>query len=99
MINEERLTQVLLAPYTSEKSTRIANKYRQIIFKVLKNATKEEIKQAVELLFKVKVNAVCVCNVKGKTKMFRFMAGKRQDWKKAYIALQEGYDINFAGAE
>lgn len=98
-MNQERLTQVILTPKVSEKCTDVADKYRQFVFKVLPNATKTEIKQAVEQLFKVKVTAVNVCNVKGKQKQFKHRSGQRQDWKKAYVTLQEGDDISFVGAE
>jgi large subunit ribosomal protein L23 len=97
-MNQERLMKVLLGPVISEKATNAADKHRQVVFKVLKNATKPEIKDAVELMFKVKVDKVTVLNVKGKNKMFRFRPGKRSDWKKAYVSLAEGHDINFAGS-
>ena len=98
-MNQERLTQVILSPLVSEKCTDVADKYRQFVFKVLLDATKTEIKQAVEEFFKVKVIAVNVCNIKGKIKKFKHQPGKRQDWKKAYVTLQEGDDISFVGAE
>jgi len=97
-MKQERLLKVIVAPHISEKATNVAEKHRQFVFKVLPDATKAEIKTAIEKLFNVKVDAVRVCNVKGKTKMFKQMAGKRKDWKKAYISLQEGQDISF-GAE
>lgn len=99
-VNDERLMRVLLGPHISEKSTRIADKpKKQITFKVVVDATKNEIKHAVEKLFNVKVAAVNVNNMTGKTRNFRQRPGRRNDWKKAYVTLQEGHDINFTGAE
>ena len=98
-MNQERLMQVVLSPLVSEKCTAAADKYRQVVFKVLPDATKTEIKQAVEQLFKVKVTAINICNVKGKRKKFKHQPGQRKNWKKAYVTLQEGYDISFVGAE
>ena len=98
-MNQERLMNVLLAPHVSEKSTTAAEKGNQIVFKVASDATKQEIKAAVELLFEVNVENVQVANVKGKTKRTQRGMGRRSDWKKAYIRLKEGQDINFIGAE
>lgn len=97
-MNQERVMQVLLAPHISEKSAVLADSDRQHVFKVLPTATKAEIKQAVESLFEVKVDQVRVVNVKGKTKRFGQRNGKRSDWRKAYVKLAEGQDIDFAGA-
>lgn len=97
-MNEERLMKILVSPIISEKSTRVAEKYRQIVFKVLPDATKSEIKQAVELMFEVKVIGVQVANVQGKTKRFGSRLGRRKNFKKAYVALTEGHDIDFIGA-
>ena len=97
-MNQERIMQVLLAPHISEKSAVLADSDRQHVFKVLPTATKTEIKQAVESLFNVKVDQVRVVNVKGKTKRFGQRNGKRSDWRKAYVKLAEGQDIDFAGA-
>lgn len=94
-MNQARLMQVLLAPRDTEKSIQVADKYRQFVFKVLPNATKPEVKQAVEFLFKVKVKSVQMLVVKGKRKKFGKLQGQRSDWKKAYVGLQEGYDIKF----
>ena len=94
MSNEERLLKVLLAPYISEKATQ-AEAVRQYVFKVIVNATKAEIKKAVELLFKVKVVAVRICNVKGKVKRHGRIEGQRKGWKKAYITLQEEQSIDY----
>lgn len=98
-MNQERLMKIIVAPVVSEKSTLLADKNRQYVFKVLPSATKNEIKHAVELLFKVTVVGVQVCNVKGKKKMFHQRPGQRKSWKKAFVALKEGDDISFAGAE
>jgi len=95
MKNPERLMQVLVVPHISEKSTWLSDQYKQFVFKVLPNATKPEIKQAVEYMFKVKVKTVRVLRVKGKRKNFGRVRGKRVDWKKAYVGLHDGYDINF----
>ena len=93
---EERLMQVLLAPQISEKATYIADKNEQVVFRVASDATKPEVKAAVELLFKVEVKAVQVANVKGKEKRFGKMMGRRKGWKKAYVCLKPGQEINFA---
>lgn len=98
-MKSERLLMVLREPHTSEKTTVVADKLKQFTFKVLKTATKGEIKQAVEKLFNVKVKSVSVVNVKGKTKRFKQLAGKRSDWKKAYVSLHENYDIDFSVTE
>lgn len=97
-MNNERLMKVLLAPITSEKSTRIAEQSRHVTFRVMTDATKREIARAVELLFEVKVDAVQVLNVKGKHKRLGQRIGKRQDWRKAYVRLQPGHDIDFGGS-
>ena len=96
---EERLMQVLLAPQISEKATYIADKNEQVVFRVASDATKPEVKAAVELLFKVEVKAVQVANVKGKEKRFGKMTGRRKGWKKAYVCLKPGQEINFAAGE
>jgi large subunit ribosomal protein L23 len=90
---------VLVAPVVSEKSTRLADKHRQFVFKVVKDASKPEVRKAVELMFDVKVDAVQITNVKGKIKRSGSRLGKRSDWKKAFVTLAEGYDINYMGAE
>jgi large subunit ribosomal protein L23 len=102
--NTERLMQVLLAPVVSEKSTFVGEKSNQVVFKVAPDATKPEIKAAVELLFstkdnKVQVTRVCVSNVKGKKKRFGRMMGRRSNWKKAYVSLAAGQEINFQATE
>lgn len=93
--SEQRLMQILLAPQISEKSTFIADKHEQIAFRVASDATKPEIKDAVELMFKVEVESVQVLKVKGKAKRFGKMQGRRKDWKKAYVCLKPGQEINF----
>jgi len=98
-MNQERLLMVLQQPHTSEKSTVIADKMKQFTFRVLKTATKAEIKKAVESLFNVKVKNVSTIVVKGKTKRFRQHEGKRSDWKKAYVTLYPDYDIDFTVSE
>jgi large subunit ribosomal protein L23 len=98
-MNQERLMKVLLAPIVSEKTTRIADSARQYAFKVLPGATKPEVRKAVELMFDVKVNSVQICNMLGKVKRHGQSIGKRADWKKAYVTLAEGNDIDFMGAE
>ena len=98
-MNAERLLMVLREPHTSEKATVLAEKLKQFTFKVLTTATKLEIKLAVEHLFNVKVKNVSVLNVKGKKKRFKQMSGKRNDWKKAFVTLQEGNDIDFSVTE
>ena len=94
--NTERLMTVLLAPVVSEKGTYIADKYEQVVFRVMQNATKPEVKAAVELMFKVEVEGVQIANVKGKKKRFGTHAGRRRNWKKAYVSLKPGQEINFA---
>jgi large subunit ribosomal protein L23 len=96
--NLYQLTRVLEAPVISEKSTVAAEKDKQIVFKVQRNATKKQVKSAVELMFNVEVDAVRVLNVKGKQKRFGRSLGQRSDWKKAYVKLKSGHDIEFATA-
>lgn len=94
-MNQERLMQVLLAPQISEKATFVADKYEQVIFRVVSDATKPEVKGAVELLFKVTVKSVQIANVKGKHKKFGRSMGRRKSWKKAYVCLNAGQEIHF----
>lgn len=94
-MNQERLLQVLLAPQISEKATYVADKNNQVIFRVAADASKPEIKAAVELLFKVEVQSVQVANVKGKVKRFRQTLGQRKGWKKAFVCLKPGQELNF----
>ena len=98
-LRQERLLTVIRGPHLSEKSHMAAEK-NQVVLKVRTDATKKEVKQAVELLFEVKVDAVQVVNVKGKTKRFQQAKGRRNDWKKAYVKLAEGSSVEeFFGAE
>jgi large subunit ribosomal protein L23 len=98
MIREERLLKVLKAPHISEKSTMVAEKLNTIVFKVATDASKAEIKAAVEKLFEVKVEAVRTLNVVGKTKRTGSRMGRRSDWKKAYVTLEADHQIDFFGA-
>lgn len=98
-LNQERLMQVILAPQVSEKSTYVADKNEQVVFRVVGDATKPEIKAAVELMFGVQVDGVQVLNVKGKVKRSGKVMGRRKDWKKAYVALKPGQEINFVAGE
>lgn len=95
--DEGRLMQVLVAPIVSEKATMAAEKSNAVLFKVLRDATKPEIKAAVELMFKVKVAGVSVLNQKGKTKRFGKSIGRRDHVRKAYVMLAEGQELNFGG--
>ncbi len=95
--DEGRLMQVLLAPIVSEKATMAAEKSNAVTFKVLQDATKPEIKAAVELLFKVQVKGVSVVNIKGKTKRFGRSIGRRDNVRKAYVTLQPGQELNLSG--
>lgn len=97
--NQERLMQVILAPQISEKATMVADKYQQVVLRVVGSATKPEVKAAVELLFKVEVAGVQMANVKGKQKRFGKMMGRRKDWKKAYVSLKPGQELNFMAGE
>jgi large subunit ribosomal protein L23 len=95
--DEGRLAQVLVAPIVSEKATSVAEKRNQVLFKVLRNATKPEIKAAVELMFKVDVVSVQTINQKGKVKRFGRSIGRRDHIKKAYVSLKAGQELNFSG--
>jgi large subunit ribosomal protein L23 len=98
-MNQEKLMTVLLEPRVTEKSTMVGEAYNQYVFKVAKDATKPEIKKAVELMFEgAEVESVQVTNVKGKRKMFARKPGQRVNWKKAYVKLKPGFDIDFMGA-
>ena len=92
----ERLAVVLLAPVISEKGTYVADKHEQVIFRVAPDATKPEVKAAVETMFKVQVKSVQIANVGGKIKRFGRFTGRRRNWKKAYVCLKPGQEINFA---
>jgi large subunit ribosomal protein L23 len=95
--DEGRLMQVLVAPIVSEKATMIAEKSNSVTFKVLQDATKYEIKAAVQLMFKVDVQSVAVLNIKGKTKRFGKSVGRRDNIRKAYVTLKPGQEINIGG--
>ncbi|MBW8073005.1 MAG: 50S ribosomal protein L23 [Ferrovum sp.] len=99
VIREERLLQIIEAPVISEKSTRVADKHQQAVFRVVCDATKAEIKAAVQHLFKVEVDTVQVVNVKGKHKRSGRFVGKRKDWKKAYVCLKAGQELNLVQGE
>ena len=94
---EGRLAQVLIAPIVSEKATSVAEKHNQVLFKVLRDATKPEIKAAVELMFKVEVKSVSTVTQKGKVKRFGKSIGRRDHVKKAYVCLKPGQELNFSG--
>jgi large subunit ribosomal protein L23 len=97
--SQERLMNILLAPQISEKATYVADKNEQVVFRVATDATKPEIKAAVEMMFKVSVDSVQVACVKGKVKRSGRVIGRRNDWKKAYVCLAAGQEINFAASE
>ncbi len=97
--HEERLMTVILGPHISEKSTAAADEKHQVVFKVRRDATKREIRKAVELLFEVKVGNVTVVNMSGKAKRRGINRGRQSDWKKAYVRLAPGHDIDFMGVE
>jgi large subunit ribosomal protein L23 len=95
--DENRLATILMAPIISEKATSVAEKNNQVLFKVLRDATKPEIKAAVELLFKVEVQSVSTVVQKGKVKKFGRSIGRRDHVKKAYVSLKAGQELNFSG--
>ena len=97
-MNQERLTKVLVAPIVSEKATFVADRNNQVTFRVLQDATRQEIKAAVEMLFKVEVESVQVLNQKGKAKRFGRFSGRRRHVRKAYVSPKAGQEINFAEA-
>jgi large subunit ribosomal protein L23 len=98
-MNNDRLYQILLAPRVTEKTTRVGEDSNQYVFHVASDASKSEVKGAVEEMFDVKVESVRIVNVKGKRKAFRMRPGRRSDWKKAYVRVQEGQIIDFLGGE
>ena len=97
-ITDERLYKTILRPYFSEKATLCTEKARQFVFRVATDANKTEIKKAVEVLFKVKVKSVQVSRTKTKPRRVGQIIGKSKSWKKAYVALHDGFDIDFAGS-
>lgn len=96
-MNKDRLMKIILAPCVSEKSVS-ARINRQYVFRVQSSATKQEVARAIKLLFNVDVDAVRIINVKGKTRKFGNIQGRKKDWKKAYVAIKEGQEINLGGA-
>ena len=98
-MNQERLYKIILGPVVSEKAASLGEQSQQVVFKVLKDAEKPEIKAAVETLFNVKVKQVRVLTTKGKSKRTRYGVGQRSDWKKAYVRLEQGQDLDFAFGE
>lgn len=97
--DQERLMTVVLGPHVSEKTTDLADKHNQVVFRVRRDSNKADIRRAVELLFNVTVEQVRVVNCRGKIKKFGNEYGRRQNWKKAYVTLAEGDDIDFMGPE
>ncbi|GAB4351266.1 MAG: 50S ribosomal protein L23 [Methylohalobius sp. ZOD2] len=95
-MNQLALMKVLLAPVISEKSTGLADNENRFVFKVRKDATKFQVRKAVELMFEVEVDSVQLLNMKGKAKRFGRLAGKRSDWKKAYVRLKPGHEIDLS---
>ena len=95
-MNQERIFKVLKAPHISEKAALVGDATNQHVFKVATDAQKDEIKQAVEQLFNVKVAKVRTANVKGKSKRHGARFGKRSDWKKAYVSLEQGHEIDLS---
>lgn len=98
-MKQERLLKIIMSPHVSEKATVGIEKNNQYVFEVIDNATKPEIKDAVEHLFNTKVKAVRVVNVRPKTKMFRGVEGKRKGWKKAYVTLQADQTLDIVSAQ
>lgn len=98
-MSKDRLYNVLLAPRVTEKTARLSANSNQYVFEVSSDADKADVREAVEHLFDVNVEAVRIVNVKGKTKSFRFRRGRRSDWKKAYVRIQEGQVIDVLGGE
>ena len=98
-MNEERIMKVLLAPHVTEKAAVVGESSNQYVFQVMTDATKPEIKKAVETLFEVEVDAVRVSNVKGKVKRSGANLGRRKNWKKAYVRVKDGQTIDFMGGE
>ncbi len=97
--HEKRLMPIILGPHVSEKSTAVADQSNQVVFKVRPDATKVEIRKAVELLFEVKVGNVTVVNVPGKVRLRGANRGRKSDWKKAYVKLAPGQNLDFMGVE
>lgn len=98
-MSKNRLYRVLLAPRVTEKTARLSADSNQYVFEVSRDAGKDDVRKAVESLFEVNVESVRIVNVKGKTKSFRFQRGRRSDWKKAYVRIQEGQVIDVLGGD
>lgn len=98
-MNKDRLYQILLSPRVTEKTAKVGDESNQYVFQVAVDANKAEVRAAVENLFEVNVESVRIVNVKGKSKSFRMRPGKRNDWKKAYVRVQEGQTLDFLGTE
>ena len=98
-MNQERIFKVLVGPHVSEKATNVAGRNNQYVFKIARDANKREVKAAVEKLFNVQVEDVRVANVKGKIRRTRYGVGRQSDWKKAYVRLAQGQEIDFVSAE
>lgn len=98
-MNDERLMQVLIAPHVSEKTTNVADRHNQVVFRVARDASKPEIRKAVEKLFEVEVRDVTTVNMPGKRTRFGRVEGRRSSWKKAYVRLAPGQEIDFLSAE
>lgn len=98
-MNKDRLYQILLSPCVTEKTAKVGDESNQYVFQVAVDANKAEVRAAVENLFEVNVESVRIVNVKGKSKSFRMRPGKRNDWKKAYVRVQEGQTLDFLGTE
>lgn len=97
-MNKERLMNVLIQPHVSEKSATIAEQANQYVFRVRGDASKDDVKHAVELMFEVKVEGVNLLNKPGKSRRFKNVTGRRNGYKKAYVRLQTGQSIDFTGA-
>jgi large subunit ribosomal protein L23 len=97
--HQEKLMQILLGPHVSEKATAVAESNKQIVFRVRLDATKQQVRRAVESLFEVEVTNVTIARMPGKRKRFGTRLGTRAGWKKAYVRLAAGHDIDFTGAE
>ena len=97
-MNKERLLTVLIQPHVSEKAANVTEKANQYVFRVLSDASKEEVKNAVELMFEVKVEGVNLLNKPGKSRRFKNVEGRRNGYKKAYVRLEAGQSIDFTGA-
>lgn len=96
-LNHEKLTQALIGPHVSEKATRVGDTHNQVVFRVRRDAGKERVRRAVEKLFDVKVKSVQIVNVRGKSRRTGQRLGQRSHWKKAYVCLAPGSNINFMG--